>query len=352
MLAALPAAVGLWARRWSRQQTRWATLDYLAFLAARGLPLRGGLEVLEREWGGTRGREVAQIRQRLQDTGSLAEALAERPGLFPGPLRELLRASERTGALPATLAVAARELDPAHSSLREPERVLYPVGLLAVSICGAAFSGELIHPKLGAITEHLSAAPPLDPMGPTFQLVLGGVLVALLLLLLSQCEGAPRRLVLTLARGVPLLRGVLLQRGRARSLRQAGALLGVGVPLPEALDAAAALEGAVPLGDAAALAARGAPLADVVRLALGPGAETLHPRVMLLVDAVGPAAGLARAAELLDERTSRRRAWAVAIVEPLPVLAAGALVLSLCLSMFGFLSRVHEAILAAIQETW
>jgi type II secretory pathway component PulF len=351
-LALLPLVVGAWARRWARQRTRWGILDHLAFLAQRGFPLRGGLEVLEREWDGTPGREVELIRRKLQASGSLAEALGERPKLFDENLRELVRAGEQGGALPQTLAVAAAELDPARSTVKEPERLIYPVALCTAVVIGATFLGEVISPKLRSISSSMGTDAPLDPLGLPFQAFMGVIVLALGAVLAVQIEGAPRRAVLWLARGIPLLRGALEARGRARSLRQAGALLGAGVPLPLALRSAPRLSGAVSLDDAAALAEQGGALPQVLGAALGSRAPTLLPRLLLLVDSLGLPATLGRAADMLSDRAEREQGWLVSLIEPLPILAAGGMVLALALSAFGFTSEVHGALIRAMEEAW
>lgn len=317
---------------------RDAVLEHLAGAVRQGLPLGAALNALaqEQQEAGAR-RQAATLRdlaERVESTGSLGAALERFPRQFPRRLRAEVAAAERAGTLPEVLELARLEQEQvALSGLALAEHLAYPC-LLIVLVGGVGtFLGEVVQPKLYAVLDSLrvgSLAEGLPQLANA--LLLGGTSLLLGAGIVLGGAGAlghhARRLVRALCGRLPLL-GAPLRRGwHAAWMARAGAAVRSGATLGEALDASAeaAPAGVRALRAARDLAATGAPLELVLERALGRDAPALLPELLVQTRGEGLAAGLARTAERVRDRSRRRLEALGKALSPLPVLACGLVV--------------------------
>ncbi|MCI0340976.1 MAG: type II secretion system F family protein [Planctomycetales bacterium] len=213
-------------------------------------------------------RESSRI---LDAGGSLAESLAAAPRIFPAPLRALVAAAESRGAVAKVLPGLA---DHGRETLAFRSRLLLA---LAYPVAAAVVAGILAWTSarwLGPLTEAPGSrgAPRLFPVAVALTaaaLLLPLAAVGLAGAVAIARRSAPgRRATDALADLVPGLRGIRRDLWLSDATRLLGAFAEMGAPLPDALTAAAAVEGPPAarraLGRAAALVAEGTPLSEAL----------------------------------------------------------------------------------------
>jgi len=218
----------------------------LAITLDAGLPLMTALEVMGQELDQTAARELLRrLRLRVQQGGSLSEALAEHPDVFPPLYVRLVRVGETGGVLDAVLRQLADTLEQ-QAALRERVRsaAIYPAILLAVGVASVVIIVTVIVPRIIAA---LGTEPYLLPW-PTRMLLaasgfigkwwwllgLGGV-AAVVLWRQAVQRGPARRGWDALRLRLPLLGRLTQRMEAARFARNLGILTHAGVTITEAL---------------------------------------------------------------------------------------------------------------------
>ncbi|WP_066332359.1 type II secretion system F family protein [Azohydromonas lata] len=325
-----PGALTLWTRQ-------------LADMVCAGLPLEPALAALAEDLDDERQRAlVAALRAEVNGGSSLARALALHPREFSAIYRAVVHAGEQSGQLGLVLDRLARDLAE-HQALRGKvlAAVLYPaiVTLLALGIVG--FLLGYVVPHVAQVYAGRQHALP--------------VLTALMLGLSAGLRQHGPWLLAGLLLTVPAARAALrVQRVRegfdawwlrlplagsfnaARFASTLGLLAGAGVPILDAMQAAADT-----LGNAA-MRAGGRRAVTQVRegasLAAALAGERGFPNVVTRFSRLGEQTGalplmLQRAAALLSDDVQRRALQMATILEPLLIVGMGLVVMLIVLAV-------------------
>lgn len=329
-----PGALTLWTRQ-------------LADMVCAGLPLEQALAALAEDLDDERQRAlVAALRAEVNGGSSLARALALHPREFSAIYRAVVHAGEQSGQLGLVLDRLARDLAE-HQALRGKvlAAVLYPaiVTLLALGIVGFLLGYVVPHvaqvyvgrqhalPVLTALMLGLSAG--LRQQGPW--------LVAGLLLTVPAARAALR--VQRVREGLdawwlrlPLVGRLAGSFNAARFASTLGLLAGAGVPILDAMQAAADT-----LGNAS-MRAGGRRAVTQVRegasLAAALAGERGFPNVVTRFSRLGEQTGalplmLQRAASLLSDDVQRRALQMATILEPVLIVGMGLVVMLIVLAV-------------------
>lgn len=219
----------------------------MASLVQSGLPLDEALQVAARQ---SRKENIKglllQVRSRVVEGRSLAQALGEHPRAFDHMYRAMVRAGESSGFLGQILERLADYTESSqHTRQRLQMAMVYPFVLLGVSITVIAILMAFVVPDLIAMFEHSQRELPaltkvliavsnfvssLWGLAAFVVLVLAGVLFSVWLRN-DQNRMRWHRFLLQ----VPVIKDVLVQADSSRFASTLAILLSSGVPLLEAL---------------------------------------------------------------------------------------------------------------------
>jgi general secretion pathway protein F len=324
-----------------------AATRQLATLVDGGLPVAEALEaVADAGAPSALSQALTVARAQVCEGGSLGDALAASPHVFPPLFCDLVRAGEASGALGAVLDRLARHVETAAATRARLRAALtYPAVVLLASAAVLAFVVAWVVPQITRLFTETGTPLPL----PT-RLLLGAVTFAratwwawllgiaagvLAFRRWTERPSGRARLDAALLR-LPVVGPTLAGAAVARLARTMATLLLGGVPLELALGLAAPAAGNQRI-TAATAAAR-----DAVRRgqALAPAlADTgVFPSLLVRLAATGErtgelAAALERAADAEEARVASAVATATALVEPALVVVMGAVVLVLVLAI-------------------
>lgn len=236
------------------QRLRDATRQLRAVVHA-GVDHVGGLEALAAD---APDREVGHLYRALaQDIASgltFAQAMRKRPRFFPRYYCDLVEAGENTGALEQTLAELDEYLERNGLVRREIQGFwTYPLAVLTIQACIVTFLlvkvvpvfteifkefGWLSMPKMALLNAMSTFAQAHWPhlLAIAACVVVGYVLVWRLI----RARGLFDELLGRFVAAVPMLRALVVKRHLAHVARVLDKLLAASVPVPEALDDAAA----------------------------------------------------------------------------------------------------------------
>jgi general secretion pathway protein F len=289
---------------------------------------------------------LAAVRGDVLAGQSLARALGRHPAAFPDVYRTLVAAGERSGRLPEVLARLA-DYTEEREQLRGKVALAFVYPALVTFVAAAVVTGLLVYvvPQVVQVFQSSSQALPFLTRAlialSDFLRHYGGFVVIAICVALVAARAAiavpavrahwHARLLRVPVVG-PLVRGL----NTARLAATLGILVGSRVPLLVSLRAGAGVVANVPmrraLEDAAARVQEGASLARSL------GASRLFPPLMVHMIASGEASGrladmLGRTAIQQARELERRVAAFVALLEPLLILAMGAIVLVIVLAI-------------------
>jgi type II secretory pathway component PulF len=283
---------------------------------------------------------------RISSGCTLADALARHPRSFSPLYRGVVRAGERSGDLAGAFASLATQLD---GELRLRSRLLsamiYPAML---AVAGAIAIGVLVLFVLPRFAELLAGAHAALPRSTAALLatsrwlsavwpfmVVAVVLAAAVLTAAVRTEGGRRALAELLVR-VPLAGSLRRHILAARFARLLAVLLGGGAPLLLALDDTLdSLADPLARDEVARVRAR---VREGRALHSAVAEGQLFPPVLARLVAVGEESGslrdfLTRSAEMCEERAERTLQRLVTFIEPGMILAFGALIAFVALSL-------------------
>jgi len=308
----------------------------LAALVAAGVPLARALAASAPLVRGPLRARVQAAGRALGAGASLAQALEGGDGLVPPVVLGMLRAGERGSQLAAALAGAAEQLEREAVLVgRVRQALAYPLLLL---LTGAVAVGVLVGtviPRFAALLADMGGTLPTPTRlllalsaGITRHAGVGAMALALLGAVLWQWLRQPRgRLALEeLVLRLPAVGPVRLALGTARAARALGGMLGAGVPLLPALEAAATAAAnpalAVRLARVRAAVAAGGPLTPALA-----ASGAMSPSAVQLVG-VGEASGelaamCLRAGALAQAEAERALTTLVGLLEPALLLLFG-----------------------------
>ena len=323
---------------WTRQ---------LAGLVGAGLPLERALTALADDAEDPRQRDlVAQLRSEVNAGHSFAHALSTAPREFDDVYRAVVGAGEQGGALGQVLDKLADDLEE-RQALKSKliGASLYPAIVSGIALLIVIFLVTYVVPQVASVFTSSRRALPLLTVA---MLALSqfardwGWLVALgvaggitALLLLRRQEGARLRMDAAWLR-LPLVGRLARGYNAARFAGTLAMLAGAGVPILKALQAAAETLGNRAMRadalDALVQVREGAPLASAL------AAKKRFPGLLAMFARLGEQTGqlpqmLSRAAVQLSGEVQRRAMALATVLEPLLIVAMGAVVMLIVLAV-------------------
>ncbi|HEX7049248.1 MAG TPA: type II secretion system F family protein [Longimicrobiales bacterium] len=324
----------------SRRADVTETVRYLATLLESGFPLDRALAaVVHVAARADVAESFAGVRAAVRGGARLADALAERPRMFPRIAVGMARAGERGGHLAEALARLAAQLE-REQALRSrlTSAMLYPAIMTVVGGAALVVLVGFVLPRFVALLGDAGAAVPRSTalllaiaafVGTWWPaLLVGGITCAALAVAYRRTPAGRRRTDTVLLR-LPIV-GALRQRAAAARLGRALAtLLGAGLPIVPALDI-----GAETLADEAVAAELRRAREEVRaggRLAAALGRGGAFPFLFLQMVEMGEESGrlpalLDRAAAGAEQELERNLERLVRLAEPAMILIFGGII--------------------------
>lgn len=319
----------------------------LATLVGAGLPLTECLGALIEQLDQPRQKRIlSQVREHVVEGGTLADAFAAHPRVFNDLFVNMVRAGEASGALEIVLLRLA-EYTERSAELRGKVRaaLTYPVLMACFASLILVFLLSYVVPKITQVFAETQQELPLITvvllsLSSTVQrywwvaaVTLAGAALAVRLSMRTP-EGRLRydRAVLR----IPFFGKMLKKVALARFARTLSTLLEGGIPLLQSLDIVKNVVNNTVLAQAIQAARdsirEGHTIAQPLRQ------SGLFPPLLLHMIAVGEKSGelepmLTRAADAYDEEVERAVAAVSSILEPVLIIAMGAIVLFIVLAV-------------------
>lgn len=319
----------------------------LAALLPAGLPLVRALTAARAVSRGTVAEALDQVRAAVERGDAPADALAQRPDVFPAHYVGVVRAGERSGDLDNAFARLAAQLE-REERLRSRlvSAAIYPLILLVLGGLAVTVLLFFVIPRFGELLEGAGASLPAttsallavtNALGRGWPLILVlGVAGAVTLVALAKTPRG-RRAMARLALDVPVIGRVRRSQLAGRTARLLGVLLDGGAPLYAALADAAHSVGdpwaATELTRVRERVRQGASLNEALR------EGGTYPDLLSQLVQVGEDSGrltdfLLKSATLFEERTERQVERLVTLIEPAMIVAFGVIVAFIALSLF------------------
>ncbi|MBV8379900.1 MAG: type II secretion system inner membrane protein GspF [Paucibacter sp.] len=323
---------------WTRQ---------LAGLVGSGLPLERGLSVLADEAEQPRQRElIAQLKAEVNAGSPFARALGQHPREFDAVYCAVVGAGEQSGALGIVLDKLADDLEERQAlQAKLIGAMAYPAIVSLISLAIVLFLTSYVVPQIAQVFTSSKQALPLltvTMLGISGFVRHWGWLAALLLVasgvllrLALKGEAFRERFDASWLR-LPLLGRIARGYNAARFAGTLAMLSGAGVPILKALQTAAETLSNAAMRhdalDALVLVREGAPLGSAL------ADKKRFPGLLALFARLGEQTGqlpqmLERAARQLGNEVQRRAMTAATLLEPLLIVAMGAIVLVIVLSV-------------------
>jgi general secretion pathway protein F len=333
-----------------------AVADFVARLATligAGVPLDSAVGILASSKAAR--RTLGGVLSRLRNGASLADAMEADGRDFPPLVISMVRAGELSGTLAATLARLGEYLRRSEDSAQTIRSALiYPAILLAAASASVLVVFTAVLPALRPVIEASNSALPL-PVSLAFALSdavqavwwllpIAAIAIALLGRRAWKSPAQRARLDALLLR-LPLLRTAILRAEGARFARTLGTLIGGGVPLPSALEAAQRVVANRVLGAALAHVTRtvreGGGLADPL------AATNLFPDMAVQIVRIGEATGqvdrmLLQLAEIMEQDFARDTGRALAVLVPALTIGLGLLVAGIVASVMMAVLSIND----------
>lgn len=320
----------------------------LASLVQSGLPLDEALQICARQSRRLRVKTLlSQVRSRVMEGNTLAQAMAEHPGAFDRMYCAMVRAGESAGYLGEVLERLAEYTENGQQTRQKLQMALmYPFVLLGVSVLVVALLMTFVVPRLVSMFATSSRDLPMltkmliassDFMGSVWALLLVAVLIGAVLWFkwwLREVDN--RRRWHTLLLKIPLFNEILVQADSSRFASTLAILLASGVPLLDAVKIAAQVLNNEVMRTAAGQLAinvkEGASFSKSLQQ------SDVFPALLVQMAANGEANGtlakqLAYAAANQERELSMRLGTAMALLEPLTIVLMGGLVTLIMLAV-------------------
>ncbi|MEX0964065.1 MAG: type II secretion system inner membrane protein GspF [Pseudohongiellaceae bacterium] len=351
--AAADTATGGLARRWTRS-TRLSAAEralvtrQLASLLRSGLPVVESLQVTAQQSS----RPALQgllldVRSRVQEGQSLAQALAQQGSAFDTMYCAMVRAGESSGYLGEVLERLAEHAESGQQlQQRLQMAMIYPLALLSVAVAVVSLLMVFVVPSLTRIFVNSGQELPALTQGlitlsqffSSIWALLGLAGLALLIIIIRQRlrEITRRRRWHGLLLRLPLLGSILLQADSARFASTLSILTSSGVPLLDALRIASRVLKNLVIykrsQEVAVALQQGSSLTRALRNA------DIFPPLLVSMVASGEANGslaeqLAYAAANQNRELEMKLTTTMALLEPLTILIMGGLVTLIMLAI-------------------
>lgn len=323
---------------WTRQ---------LAGLVGSGLPIERALTALADESEDEKQRElISQLKAEVNAGSAFARALATAPREFDDVYRAVVAAGEQSGALGQVLEKLADDLEERQDlKAKLVGAMAYPAIVSLISVFIVIFLVTYVVPQIATVfTSSKRALPALtvamlaisDFVRTWGWALLGGLIAGAVVLRQSLKAPAFRQRFDAGMLGVPLIGRLARGYNAARFAGTLAMLAGAGVPILKALQAAAeTLSNRAMQADAldALVQVReGAPLGSAL------AGKKRFPGILAMFARLGEQTGelpemLGRAARQLSTEVQRRSMAAATLLEPLLIVAMGAVVLLIVLAV-------------------
>src|SRR6185369_15887466 len=134
----------------------------LATLLKAGIPLAEALGALSEQSDNKKLEVVlAEIRQKVNEGGALADALAQHPTAFPELYINMVRSGEAAGNLDSVLARLADFLDAQHAlRAKVSGAITYPIIMMVLGVLVMGFLMAVVVPKITSVFEDLGKTLP------------------------------------------------------------------------------------------------------------------------------------------------------------------------------------------------
>ena len=319
----------------------------LATLAQAGMTLDAALGAAAAQADDPRTAKLfAAVRGHAASGEALPAVLARYPRTFSPLYRGLVAAASETGRLPDVLARLADYLE-ARLALAErfTTALIYPVLVALIALAVIAVLLAYVVPQVVSVYQQSRQSLPwltqaLIATSSFFRATAWGWLAFFLLAAIAFRLGmkrpAFRAAVHRRLLAAPGIGRLLRSLDTARFASTLAILVASGTPLLRALDTATGVIRMRPIADAATTAAAG--VREGMPLARALAATRAFPPVLVHLTASGEGSGalapmLERAAADLEREAERRLHWIAALVQPLMIVAMGAIVLVLVLAI-------------------
>lgn len=343
------ASAGLWRRRYRLSVARLALLmRQLASLIQSGLPVDEALRLCsEQAQTDAIKALVAQVRSRVIQGQSLAQAMSEHPGAFDRMICAMVRAGESSGYLAQVLErLALHAENSQHTRQKLQTALIYPMVLLGVSVAVVVLLMSFVVPRLVAMFTSSQRELPALTQGLIaisefmrspwalllLMLVAGAITVTRFWLRAADNRLRWHRVLLTL----PGLGAVLQQMDSARFASTLAILLDSGVPLVDALRIAADVLGNEHLrAHAVQIAAR---VQEGGSFSKSLQQQAVFPPMLAQMAANGEANGtlpqqLGYAANWQERELAVRLGTVMALLEPLTIVLMGGVITLIMLAV-------------------
>lgn len=331
----------------------------LSMLVKGGVPVLQAVQVLSGHYKGKPGKTLGQMARDIENGQTLSRALTAFRTSIPRVAMHVVAVSEVAGELEQGLSLLARQFDAEDQIQRKVKSALvYPVVVLVMALGLAIFMISFIVPQYAGMFKDLgSALPRPTQILLTFASFVEDYLVLLLADLLLSVIGftvglnqsEPFRLrVHSLLLRVPVVGPLMRNRESARYCRVLGTMLKSGVPVLSAVQT-----GADSVQNAA-LANQLAAVGDQISMGSSLGqaikASGVLPPIMAELLSVGELIGdtdasLAQVAGFCEADVNQTVDRLTSILEPVLILALGAIVLSvvypLLLPLFDIYGKIN-----------
>lgn len=330
----------------------------LATLVGAGLPLVDCLGALIEQVDNARQKKVlSQVRERVVEGGTLADALKQHPVVFNDLYVNMVRAGEASGALDIVLVRLADYTERA-AALRAKVRsaLTYPVFMGIVSMGILFFLLSYVVPKMTRIFEETHAQLPAVTivlltisgfLSSYWWAILAAVGAAVATVRISIRTPAGRLRFDRLTLRIPYFGKVLKKVALARFARTLSTLLLGGIPLLQSLDIVKHVVSNLVLSNAIEdgrnSIREGQSVADPLKK------SGLFPPLLVHMIAVGEKSGeleqmLARAADAYDTEVEASVSALSSVMEPVLVIFMGAVVLFIVMAILLPIFQLNELV--------
>jgi general secretion pathway protein F len=331
----------------------------LASLSQSGLPLEEALLAVAQQNEQPRTKSILLgVRAKVMEGHSLADGFSEFPQAFPELYRATVAAGEQSGHLDVVLERLA-DYTEARQELRQrvTNALVYPIALVVMAIGIISFMLATVVPKIVGVFENTSAELPAlttgliatsDFLRGYWPLVIAGAAaIGWLGWWILQQEG-PRRKYHAMLLRLPIIGRLTRGVNTARFTRTLSILAGSGVPILQALNISAEVIENIPMRDAvteASLRVR-----EGASISKSLAASKLFPPMMIHLVSSGEAGGrleemLARSASGQEREVDGLIAAMLGILQPLLIVAMGAIVMIIVLAILLPIFEINNLIL-------
>lgn len=326
---------------------RATIMRQLATLTRAGLPLAEALAAITRQLANRRQqRIVAAVRARVNEGYSLASGMREFPRAFPELVAATVEAGEESGRLDQVLERVADYTEASANLARSTWlALLYPSLLAFVAIAVAAGLVGYVVPQVMQVFTHLNKELPALTQAliaiSDFVVNWGMVMLVLIIVFVVASvfvwrnEALRHRIQAGLLK-LPVVGRLMKTLASARFARTLSILLSSGVPVVNALTVSAGVISILPIRAQVELTARRVREGEGLAQCLERGGW--FPPVAQQLVASGERSGelapmLERSAEHLERNYADWLEAAIGLIQPLMILAVGALVLMIVLAI-------------------